>query len=302
MQTTMCAATVLASMLVGIPSLQAQGNKQVLVAVVDPAGVPVTDLQPDEFEIRENNQSRKVVRARLATDPMRIALTVDSSRAVEPLTNQFRAGLQRFFAALPPSTEISLMSTGGQARLRLSPTADRKKLSDAASNFFTDGGANAALDGVMQGYDQFLKKVEARWPILVLITADGPIGGTVRDDQFERFVRELQARSVVAHAIVVNTSPRGFGRPTDVALGLTKSTGGSFEAIAAATALPDKMKTLGERLADQFRQSATLYRLEYLTGTKGPLSVEVSALRSGVKVTVIGLNNFIVKDDGRRPR
>jgi von Willebrand factor type A domain-containing protein len=286
MQRTMRAATVLVSMLAGIRGLEAQGNRQVLVAVVDgTTGALITDLQPDEFEVRENNLSRKVVRARLANDPMRIALTVDSSRAVEPMTNEFRAGLQRFFAALPSSTEVSLMTTGGQARLRFSTTSDRKKLSDAASGFFTDGGGNAALDGVMQGYDQFLKKAEARWPVLVLVTADGPVGGTVRDDQFQRFVRELQARAVVAHAIVVST--RGGGTPTSIALSLAKSTGGLYEAIAAATALPDKMKALGEKLADESRPLSRLYRLEYLTETNGPSPLQVSVLRSGARVTIV---------------
>ena len=46
-------------------------------------------------------------------------------------------------------------------------------------------------------------------------------------------MKELQARAVVAHAIVVST--RGGGGPTSVAVSLTKATGGSYEAIAAAT-------------------------------------------------------------------
>jgi len=285
MQTNLRAALLLVSMLAGTPGLDAQARRQVLVAVVDAAGAPIVDLQPGEFELRENNLPREIVRAQLANDPMRIALTVDSSTPVQPLINLFRAGLQRFFAALPQSTEVVLMTTGGQASLRFSPTSDRKKLSNAAAGFFADGGGNAALDGVMEGYDRFLRKAEARWPIIVLVTTDGPIGGTFREDQFQRFVRELQARAVVAHAIVVST--RGGGGPTSVAVSLTKATGGSYEAIAAATALPDKMKALGEKLADQSRQASRLYRLEYLTETKGPLSVHVGVMRSGARVTVI---------------
>jgi Mg-chelatase subunit ChlD len=279
-----CATVLSASFAVLTPRLAAQSNKQVFVTVVDATGAPVTDLQPGDFDVREAKLPRKIVRASLSNDPMRIALIVDSSETVERLINNFRAGLSAFLDALPTSTEVAVMSIGRQARLRQAPTTDRKKLSDLASGFFADGGGTAALDGVMEGYSRFLRRVEARWPVLVLITTDGPVTGTVREDEFERYLKELQSTSVTAHAIVVST--RGNGVPTIVAMNVTQATGGSYEAIAAATALPDKMKALGARLASQFRQAGSQYRVEYLSETKEPLAIEVGVTRSGVKLTV----------------
>jgi hypothetical protein len=215
---------------------------------------------------------------------MRIGLVVDSSEVADKMLNQIRAGLRALFDAVPQGTEVAMMTTGRQARLRMAPTSDPKKLSDAASSFFGDGGGTAALDGVMESYSRFLRRVEARWPVMVFITTDGPVTGTVREDEFERFLKELQGSGVVAHAVVVST--RGNGVPTIVAINVTQVTGGSYEAIAAATALPDKMKALGERLAGQFRQAASQYRVEYLSETKAPLAVEVGVTRTGLKLSV----------------
>lgn len=262
----------------------AQTPKQVFVTVVTIAGTPVTDLQPADFDVREGNLPRKIVRAAPANDPMRIALIVDSSETTDKWLNQFRAGLRGFYDALPEQTEVALMTIGRQARMRISPTTDRKKLNDSAAGFFADGGGVAALDGIIEGYSRFLKKIEARWPVLVLITTDGPMTGSVREDEFERFLQELQTSAVAAHAIVVST--RGNGVPTIVAMNVTQATGGYYEAIAAPTALPDKMKALGARLAAQFQQAGSLYRIEYLSETKEPLGVEVGITRSGVKLTV----------------
>jgi hypothetical protein len=281
---TSLSALLIAAVLALPSSAAGQTPKLVYVTVVSATGAPVTDVQPGEFDVREGNLPRKIVRASLANDPMRIALIVDSSEVADKMLNQVRSGLQVFFDAIPQNTEIAMMTIGRQARLRLAPTADRKKLSDTASGFFGDGGGTAALDGVMEGYNRFLRRVEARWPILVFITTDGPVTGTVREDEFERYLKELQTSGVVAHAIVVST--RGNGVPTIVAMNVTQVTGGSYEAIAAPTALPDKMKALGERLASQFKQAASQYRVEYLSETKEPLGVAVGVTRTGVKLTV----------------
>jgi hypothetical protein len=285
MQMTFRAAMLLVSMLAVLSEVEAQGRRrQLFVSAVDAAGAPVTDLQAADFDLKENSQTRTIVQAQLSKDPMRIVLVVDSSAAMESLTNQFRAGMHSFFQALPSSAEVALISVGGQARLRFSPTSDRKKLSDAASAFFPDGGGAAVLDGLTEGYNQFLRKAEARWPILVLITTDGPITGTARSDQFDNFLKQVEASAVTGHAIVI--SQRGKGVPALVALNLTQVTHGSHESIAAATALPDKMQALGERLAGQFQQATSLYRLEYLSEAKQAAGVEVRVMRNGVRLRV----------------
>jgi len=279
-----CAITAVAALIAAPHVSSAQIPKQIFVSVTTTSGAPVLDLSPEDFSVREASLTRKVTHAALANDTMRIALIVDSSENVAQLLNQFRPGLQSLVDALPEPTEVGLMTIGRQARMRVPPTADRKKLSDAFKGFFSDGGGSAALDGVIEGYDRILKKAENRWPIIILVTTDGAAAGSTREDEFERFLNVVQPAGVVAHAIVI--ALRGNGMPTVVAMDLTQATGGSYQVIAAATALPERLKALGERLAAAHQQAASQYRLEYLSESREARSVEVGVERPGVRISL----------------
>lgn len=265
-------------------SAAGQVPKQLFVTVTDSSGAPVLDMRAADFDVRESALPRKITYAGAANDPLRIAFVVDSSEAVSQLLNPFRAGMRAFFEALPDQTEVALMSIGRQARARFSPTSDRKKLIDAANGFFSDGGGTAALDGVIEAYSRYLKKAEGRWPIMVLVTTDGPATGSTPEGELERFLKELQPTGIVAHAIVV--SIRGNGAPTIVAMNLTQATGGSYLSIAAATGLPERMKALGDRLRMDHEKAASQYRLEYLSESKEPSRVEVGVTRAGTRISV----------------
>lgn len=284
MKTRARVAIVIAAVFAAPAFAAAQVPKQVFVTVTTGSGAPVLDLMPEEFSVSEGSLTRKVTHAALANDTMRIALIVDSGEVVTQLLNQFRPGLQSFVDALPEPTEIGLMTIGRQARMRVPPTADRKKLGDAFKGFFSDGGGTAALDGIVEGYDRILKKAENRWPILVLVTTDGGAAGSTREDELERFLTMAQSTGLVGHAIVV--ALRGNGMPTIVAMELTRVTGGWYQVIAAATALPERLKLLGERLASAHKQAANQYRVEYLSESKDARGVEVGVDRTGVRLSV----------------
>ena len=66
----------------------------------------------------------------------------------------------------------------------------------------------------------------------------------------------------------------------------SRTTGGSLQIIAAATALPDRLKSLGGQLASAHRQAASQYRLEYLSESKDARSVEVGVERPDVRVSL----------------
>ena len=58
---------------------------------------------------------------------MRIVLLVDSSSAVAPMLTPFRAGLNGFLDDLQGEPEVTIISTGGQLRVRIPPTTDREQ-------------------------------------------------------------------------------------------------------------------------------------------------------------------------------
>jgi Mg-chelatase subunit ChlD len=277
-----CASAVMLAFLVSAHA-SAQVPRSVYVSVVDRAGAPVLDLTTDDFEVRETGVTRRIVRAELAAEPMRIALLVDSSGAVNQVINHFRAGLLAFLDGLPEGAEIGIMSIGRQARLRLQPTSDRKKLKDLFAGFFPDGGGTAILDGIIESHGRFLKKAEGRWPLMVIVTTDGPVAGTTRDDDLQRIAQEMQRGAVAVHALVLST--RGGGIPTTVSLYITRATGGRYEAIAGASYMPDKLKELASQLTADSQKAGSQYKIEFIAASTESSGIEVGVRRPGARVS-----------------
>ena len=67
------------------------------------------------------------------------------------------------------------MSTGRQARVRVPPTTDRKKLKDAAGGLFSDGGATILSDTLLEIDDRFMRKAEDRWPVFVIVNTSNSL-------------------------------------------------------------------------------------------------------------------------------
>jgi hypothetical protein len=179
--------------------------------------------------------------------PMRIALLVDSSGGIAPHLNFFRAGLNAFLDAIPEDAEVTLISTGGQIRIRVPVTADRQKLHAGANMLASDGGANSMLETMMEADKRFLKPAADRWPIIVMVTTDNAeTRGEPRIDEYNKFMNDFLRRGGIAHAIVLKGNQTGF--VTDIALNLTSNTHGIYQAIAVGNGLADQMKKVAERL------------------------------------------------------
>jgi hypothetical protein len=182
---------------------------------------------------------------------MRIVVLVDSSSAVSSMLTPFRAGLKGFLDDLQGEPEVTIISTGGQLRVRIPPTTDREKLHLSASRFASDGGGNSFVDTMLEADKRFLKSAPEKRPVfVVLITDAGESTGDERVDEYNKFANDFLARGGRAHAIVVKGTRSGLA--TQIAENLANNTGGFFETVAIANAVPRTMKALVERLsADQ---------------------------------------------------
>ena len=180
--------------------------------------------------------------------PMRIVLLVDSSPAMSPMITQFRAALNIFFDQMPGEPEILLISSGGHLRVREGPTTDRQKLHEAANGFASDGGGNVFLDTLLEADDRYLKPIKDSRPVFVILTTDLLNNlGEPRTELYNKFMKDFVRRGGRAHALIV----RGvnLGVTSQIAENLVGNTGGYFETIAIANALPNLMKTMVERVA-----------------------------------------------------
>jgi hypothetical protein len=180
--------------------------------------------------------------------PVRIVLLVDSSAAVSAMLTPFRAALKVFLDELPGDPEIAFITTGGQFRMRVPPTSDRQPLREAAASFTADGGGNSLLLTMIEADDRLLKSAGGRRGAFVIITTDrGDFRGDERVDRYNSFAREFRARGGRAHAVVIRQARAGV--TSQIVEHLTENTGGYFDAITIASALPKVMGTLTEYVA-----------------------------------------------------
>ena len=260
--------------------------RHIFVSVTDGKGAAVEGLAAADFTVSEDGQPRVVSKAGPATDPMRIALMLDTSDAAAPALTHMRAGALAFLDALPPEDEVILITTGRQMRVRVPPSTDRKKLKDTAAGLFTDGAGTVLMDGLLEIDDRFFKKSDDRWPVFVIFTSDGTEGSQgAREKEFLKWSPLIGARGITVHAFVMKT-PKSSGMPEIVAENLTQNTGGRYDVMNTTTALPEKMKALGEKLALDHRNMSAWYEVDVQTDQTEIKPVAVAVNREGVRLQI----------------
>jgi hypothetical protein len=184
-------------------------------------------------------------------DPMRIVIVVDNSQTpLEPLP-QIRRGLQQFVNELPANHELMLVTTGGQMNIRIHPTRDYLEILEAAGeiNFMRSTG-NALIGSVQEIYDRYLRTVERRYPMIVIISTDGPdFSQRVTDKSVNEMLNGLTRTGVLVNAVLLTSTGTSLIR--NITLEMIKRTGGAYESATIATALPARMKAMAGRNAQQ---------------------------------------------------
>jgi hypothetical protein len=256
--------------------------RSVFVRVLDSNGGPIAGLAAADFDVTEGGTKREVVKAGPAASPMRIAVLADTSDGATAALNHLRTGLVAFADAVAPPHELMLVTTGRQTRVRLSPTADRKKFKDAASALFSDGGATPLMDTILDVDDRFLRKADDRWPAFVIVTGDGTESSNgASENKFNDWVRALPARGIVVHAIVLKY--HGGGIPEIVAGHVAATAAGMYDYMNTSNPLPDKLKAIAGRLTSDYERASAKYEVSFAADNPtGPVMVGVA--REGVRV------------------
>jgi hypothetical protein len=286
MRTVVCIALAIAAL---APAASAQKaavrTRKVFVSVTDRDGLPVADLQPPDFDVREGGVKRTILRAAQATSPMRVAVLVDTGEAATPSLIHIRAGLAEFFDALPTKHEALLVSTGRQLRVRVQPTFERKKLKDAAAGIFSDGGGTALMDSILEVDDRFMRRAEDRWPVFVVLTSDGAENsGGAHELAFNKWLGSVAARGVTGHSLIIKTS--GNGLTEIIANSVAENTGGQYIAVNTSNSVPEKMRALATRMGDDYQIARTRYEVEFATDAAGSPPVDVGVQREGVSLRI----------------
>lgn len=243
-------------------SAQRTVTRLIFVDAVDSGGTPVLNLTAEDFQITENGTKRAVTRAALGNAPMRIVLMVDSSTAVAPMMNTFRIALNAFVNELPESEEVVFISSGGQLRVRSTSDGSRDQLRAEIARFASEGGANAFYDTMLEADQRFLKTAPGQWPAFVFVTSDnGEATREINVDEYNKFMNDFLARGGAAHAVILQGKRNGL--VTDILTNLVDNTGGLRTTIITDTSLPDRLRDIADRLADDHQRMMNRYEVAF---------------------------------------
>jgi VWFA-related protein len=271
---------ILALLLPSAPVRAQAIERTVYASVVDNKDAHVSGLGAGDFIVREDDQAREVLRVLPATEPMHIALLVDTSQAMEEHMLDVRTALRAFFKQMGGKHEIALIGLGERPTVLSDYTRDPARLEKAVGSVFSRSGSGTyILDGIVEAAEGLRRRKAAR-PHIIVYAARGP----EFSERYHQSVTDaLRESGATLHTLMLNRSGANMSREEQelakaVADG-TRLTGGRRDDLLTPMALTERLQSLGAELENQ-------YQIVYARPARliPPKSLEVTAKRPGVTV------------------
>ena len=276
----LAAATALAAT-GAIDSVRAQSNEReqtVYVSALDASGNPVEDLSVSDVIVREDGRTREVLSVTRATDPMDVALLVDTSSVAVPDIQDLRRGVVAMINALGEPHPVALVTLGARPTVVVDYTTNRERLTEAAEGLFAlSSDSGTRLDAIVE-VAQGLQQRESARAAIVPIVFDG--AETTRFYSGD-VIRALERSGATLHAVTVgqfvNTGREPARSLSEVWERATRVSGGQRVLIRTANALDTVLERVGHELSSQYL--VTFGRPDSLIP---PEELEITTDREGV--------------------
>jgi hypothetical protein len=276
------ASVVLVLLAFAVPHAQTL-QRGIYTSVLDKNGIPVPNLTPADFVVREDNIAREVLRVEPATTPIQFALLVDNSSASGRNIRDVRDATSEFIKAVTGNgmkNELALITVAERPTILVDYTTDQPKLLKGAAIFTQPSSGAYMLDGIFETARGF-KKREAPRPVIVGIATNGPEFSNRYRDQVIGALNDVGAS---LHIIMIGPPPtdittnEGRERAYIYSDG-TESTGGRYDNVLAASAMAMRLKQLADELTHQYL--VTYARPQTLIP---PEHIKISSKRADVTV------------------
>jgi len=270
--------------------VQAQKQLSLLATVTDPSGADIATLAPADVKVTENGLPATISKIDAVTRIPKLQVLIDNGIGIPAESiGDLRKAVQGFLMALPPTLEVTLVTTSPQPRILERPTTDQQKLIQATNRLTPDSGTGHFVDSLAEALDRVDKdKQDAAYTIFALGTTSGD--NDVRDNDLKRIMERIQAHHPTVHAVVLSRT--GGGRiQLDVGQTVASATGGRFETINVANRLITLLPELGAQVAKTSGPGAKQFRITFdrpghFTGDLGKVTLGVD----GKLVTGVALD------------
>ena len=239
-------------------SLRAQETEQTLyVSVLDKEGHPVSGLDVPDFRVKEDGQSREILRAGRTADPLDLGILIDNSQSIQPYLNDFRKALTTFVTKMADeqSASISLIGMADRPTGLEDYTTSVATLQRGVQKVFPQPGAGTVFqDSIVDAIKGIRARKNPRRALLV-ITADGPDFSNV---PYQRTLEVLAASGTTLH--VLRISPNGGSMRDEPARDRsyvidqgTRASGGRRQELLTSMGLADALSQVAEDLGAQYK-------------------------------------------------
>lgn len=277
-------ATVVLTLAMMLPANAAWAQateRTVYASVVDKNDAPVPAVAAREFVVREDDTAREVLRVATATEPMQIAVLVDTSQAMEEHLLDVRNALRALFKQIGGEHEIALIGLGERPTVLSDYTRDPARLDKAIGSVFSRSGSGTyILDAIVEAANG-LQRRKATRPHIIVYAAKGP---EFSERSHDSVIDALRESGATLHTLMLNRPGAAAGSREEQELAQavadgTKLTGGRREDLLTPMALGDRLQSLARELENQ-------YQVVYARPSRlvPPKTLEVTVKRPSVTV------------------
>jgi hypothetical protein len=274
--------------------VQTQGgvNKSIFLSVLDDAGKPVKDMVADDILIREDNADRQVVSVAPPSQPIAVAVLVDTAQGTrvtdaygtpEEYVRDMRTSVATFAKELlahSPNAAVSLTEFG-QAAITIVPfTSDPAAYEKGVNRLVARPGVGSVLlEALSQANSDLLKRPSTRRAIVSLNFEPA-------DEQSKEDPNKIKEafRKSGAQLWAVSVQRGGLKNSSrDLVLNdFAKASGGQRDHIVGISAVEGILKGYAEALTYQ-------YEVVYKRPESGkPKVIQVGTPRQGIKLHASG--------------
>jgi hypothetical protein len=228
--------------------------RTVYVTVTDRNGMPVPDLVPADFTVKEGGKEREIARVMPATARMRLALMVEERLLGD---GGVRNGLFEFVKRMQPLSATALVAIGIRNKTIVDYSTDLNAFASAITNLSLNPPKESSVaEGILDIGKAFEKERPERPVIVVIAVSGGQAGGASANEVLNQLRQSAATMSAVTISSTESATPVGqlgeaSNREQVIGDGAKQSGGRRIE-VPATIAVPKALHQIAGDLSAQY--------------------------------------------------